>query len=325
MGKGLAKIVIVFAAVILAVAAAFTAMIYFAFFRATFVRREYVQSEKEDLRYYATEANVAAHYADEAWFESMNPQLVKADSFDGLKLSALKLDREDDKGTIIMMHGFHSEPLREFATIARFYYGEGYSLLLPYHRSHGKSEGKYLTFGIKERYDCKTWIDFVNGERGIENDVYLHGISMGCATVLMASSLDLPFNVRGIIADCGFTSPYEITYWTTKKRGVKRPELAMKLCGLMTRLFAGFELDEYSTLRAMNVNLIPVLFITGTADERVPMEMTIQNFNACRAPKELLLIEDSPHAINYFTDPEKYESHSAAFIKKYALFANEAN
>ena len=39
-------------------------------------------------------------------------------------------------------------------------------------------------------------------------DIFLCGISMGCATTLMAAGLDLPDNVKGIIADCGFTSPW---------------------------------------------------------------------------------------------------------------------
>ena len=140
---------------------------------------------------------------------------------------------------------------------------------------------------------------------------------MGCATVLMASGLDLPANVRGIVADCGFTSPYDITYWTCLQRGVEHPEGAMKLCNVFARRIAGFDLQEYSTLDAMEVNTIPVLFITGTEDKRVPMEMTMRNYEACTAPKELLLIEGSPHAINYFWDPAKYNAAVLTFVQKY--------
>ena len=37
------------------------------------------------------------------------------------------------------------------------------------------------------------------------------GVSMGAATVLLAAGLNLPDNVCGIVADCGYTSPREIT------------------------------------------------------------------------------------------------------------------
>ena len=322
MGKGVIKavskiLVCVIAAIIVLSVAGFVAMIYFSFFRATFVRRDFVQSDADDLRYYATEENVAWHYDDVRWFESMMPRDVEAVSFDGLKLSASLLEAHDAKGTAILMHGFHSQPLREFATIARFYHSAGYTVLLPYHRAHGKSEGQFLTFGVKERRDCLTWVEAVNDLYGEECDIFLHGISMGCATVLMASGLELPANVCGIVADCGFTSPYDITYWTCLQRGVEKPEGAMKLCGVFSRHIAGFDLDEYSTLDAMAVNTIPVLFITGDEDKRVPMEMTMRNYEACAAPKELLLIEGSPHAINYFWDAPKYNSAVLTFLKQY--------
>ena len=322
MGKGVVKalskiLVCVIAALVFLTVAGFVAMIYFSFFRATFVRHEFVQSDADDLRYWATEENVAQHYEDVRWFESMMPRQIEATSFDGLCLVASLLEAHDAKGTVILMHGFHSQPLREFATIAHIYHEEGYTVLLPYHRAHGKSEGHYLTFGVKERRDCATWVETVNGLYGEGRDIFLHGISMGCATVLMASGLDLPANVCAIVADCGFTSPYDITYWTCLQRGVQKPEGAMKLCNVFSRHLAGFDLQEYSTLDAMEVNTTPVLFITGTEDKRVPMEMTMRNYEACAAPKELLLIEGSPHAINYFWDAPKYNSAVLAFLKQY--------
>ena len=316
--RALAKIVVcALAALVVLAIAGFVAMIYFSFFRATFARHEFTQSDADDLRYWVTEDNVKQHYSDVAWFEAQNPQELEATSFDGLKLSASLLEADAAKGVAILMHGFHSEPLREFATIARLYHDEGYTVILPYHRAHGKSEGRYLTFGVKERRDCATWVEVAARLYGEGCDIFLHGISMGCATVLMASGLDLPANVRGIVADCGFTSPYDITYWTCLQRGIERPQGAMKLCGVFSRHLAGFDLAEYSTLDAMEVNTTPVLFITGTEDKRVPMEMTMRNYEACAAPKELLLIEGSPHAINYFWDAPKYNSALLAFLKQY--------
>ena len=63
---------------------------------------------------------------------------------------------------------------------------------------------------MKERFDCRDWAEYAVRLAGEDCNLYLSGISMGCATVLMAAGLPLPANVRAIIADCGFTSPKEI-------------------------------------------------------------------------------------------------------------------
>ncbi len=77
-------------------------------------------------------------------------------------------------------------------------------------RGQNNSAGDYMGFGMLERYDCLEWIKWVN-EQNVEGlPIYLAGVSMGAATVLMTTDLGLPENVHGAIADCGFTSPHAI-------------------------------------------------------------------------------------------------------------------
>ena len=52
----------------------------------------------------------------------------------------------------------------------------------------------------------------------------LGGLSMGATTVLLASCFDFPANVRAIIADCGFTSPYEIAKSVLRRDAPKAPD-----------------------------------------------------------------------------------------------------
>ena len=64
------------------------------------------------------------------------------------------------------------------------------------------------------------------------------------------------------------------------------------LVSLFARIFAGIRLRGYDTRKAMEKNTtVPVFFATGTRDRVVPPEMTKQNYEACRAPKMLLLTE----------------------------------
>lgn len=292
---------------------------YLLLFRPNFMRLEGPYTHKQNMLHWGNEAFEKHNYADAAWFEQSDRVRLEITSFDGLKLVAYYLPHEESKGIVLMMHGFHSLPMRDFASIARFYYDHGYSICLPYQRTHGESEGTYITYGVKERYDIRDWVAELNERYGLENDIWVHGISMGCATVLMGSGFEYPFNVRGIIADCGFTSPYDIIHFVLKYRKIPLPTVMVNVGDFYAKLFAKFSLHDYSTVKALSVNETPLLFIHGTADTFVPSYMTLANFEATHAPKELLLVDDAIHAMSFYTNEEQYGQAVLSFMQKYAL------
>lgn len=278
------------------------------------------------------------------WFLGQEPELHTITSFDGLKLCAYYLPAEgtkkapetEDAGTaaakeeapasgkrrrniLLLMHGYRAGGLTDFAGLYRFYHEQGYDLLVPFERSHGPSEGRYICFGVKERFDCRDWAEYAVRLAGEDCNLYLSGISMGCATVLMAAGLPLPANVRAIIADCGFTSPKEILK-TVLKRDYHLPAFPlMNLTELLTKWRAGFGYSDASTLDAMRNCRIPVLFIHGEKDTFVPVQMTLDNYMACSAPKELLIVPGAVHAAASLQDPEGYRRTALAFMKKYEV------
>jgi fermentation-respiration switch protein FrsA (DUF1100 family) len=73
---------------------------------------------------------------------------------------------------------------------------------------------------------------------------------------------------------------------------------------------------EYSTIDAMRDNRVPVLFIHGTDDKLVPVEMTYKNYIACNAPKELLVVPGADHAVSCYVDPERYRRALVDFFEK---------
>lgn len=311
MNKKAAKIAGIFLATAAVIAALFFGSVYFFVFKPSFERGKM----SSDLEHFKKEEYVEKHTADKNWFLEQKYSEISIKSFDGLNLVACRLDAENPKGTFVLMHGYHSDPLREFAGLARFYYGKGYNVILPFQRSHGKSEGKYITFGVKERYDLRDWILETNRLYGSEKPVYLEGISMGCATVVMSLGFDLPENVKGVVADCGFTSPEEII-WKVLKKDKKLPlsHLIMAAGEFMTKHIAGFDEKEFSTLTALKHNKIPVIFIHGAEDDFVPIEMSITNFQMCRSKKSLYIVPDCPHAIAYLVDEEKYHKKVTDFL-----------
>ena len=132
---------------------------------------------------------------------------------------------------------------------------------------------------------------------------------MGSATVMMTSALDLPDNVKGVIADCGFTSPQDIWRYLTNKTMHLPYGKLMEL--LTERRFAGrtgINGTKYSSVDALQNCDVPVLFVHGSEDDFVPTKMTYINFESFDGEKEMLIINGAGHAVNYRTDPESYEA-----------------
>lgn len=287
--------------------------IYFCLFKPNFMRGQGKPTEM-DAKHFLTPENEQKNKDDTAWFYSQNPEEITIESFDGFTLFAYNLPAQDAKGTWFLLHGHQSGPLREFAGLAKFFHELGYNVVLPYQRAHGKSGGNYITFGVKERYDVRDWILKINEIYGDSLPLYLEGISMGCATVLMTLSFDLPANVQAVVADCGFTSPYEIMWKVAKKdKNVPMVRLVLGIGNIMARILADFDFNEYDTFKGLRYNKLPVLFVHGTEDAFVPVEMTIANFQYCTSQKQIFLVEHCPHAIAYLIDEKGYQKEVINF------------
>ncbi len=234
----------------------------------------------------------------------------------GIELAARRFPQELPKGRIFLFHGYRSIAENDFGAVMNFYYDLGYELVLVDQRACGKSGGLWIGFGVLERHDCKAWIEYLNQEFGVL-PTFLSGVSMGCATVLMATGLNLPSNVYGIIADCGFTSPKEIITYVMKRKIHLPIQFLMPALSLFSKIFAGYYFGEYSTIDAMKTNRIPIVFIHGKNDHFVPSEMTIRNYEACIAEKKLLLVDGAGHGTSFLQDKETIEKEIRIFLKKY--------
>ena len=256
-----------------------------------------------------------------AFYKTLSKEDVWITSHDWLKLHGELIKNKDGKKLVICSHGFRSIPQFDFITTMPYFYEKGFSFLLVDHRAHGKSEGEYITYGVNERYDIKNWVDFGAKRFGEEVEILLHGISMGGASVLMASGLELKENVKGIIADCAFTSPHDIFVRVLDHSFNAKPFPILNIAAYIAKKKAKFGFKDASTVDAMEKNTTPILFVHGEDDDFVPIEMTERTFEACHAEKELVRVKGAMHACSYFVGREQCESAIDAFLAKY--FKNE--
>ncbi len=250
------------------------------------------------------------------WLRDQVAEDVAIRSFDGLTLRGQWVPAEKPIGTIILFHGYHTHYIHDFPGIFGFYHGLGLNLLLVRQRSHGNSEGKYITFGVKERRDALSWIEFHNRTHGMDN-VFLGGMSMGASTVLFAAGEDLPPNVRGITADCGFSSPAEILSHIIRRDFHLPPKLVLPLMEGWARLLGGFSFYECDSRKTLARSKTPVLFIHGEADTFVPCAMSKAGFDACRSEKALHLVAGAGHGRSYLYEPERLRDTLSDFFHRH--------
>lgn len=259
------------------------------------------------------------HIAEaEKWLNEHNAQDVCISSADGLCLHGLWIPHEDAKGTVILVHGYRSTYLLDISAALPHYYNLGLNILLPEHRAHGKSEGKYITFGVKESADMLEWLRFHNNAYG-EIPVLFGGVSMGASTILYLADRELPDNVKGIVADCGFTSPAEII--SEVFRGVVHLPATPSVfaADLFARIFAGFSFYEKDTRKILAKSKIPILMFHGAEDGFVPCQMSRDSFGVCCEPKQLIVVDGADHGLCFLTDTDRYTSAVKDFVNKFVL------
>lgn len=239
---------------------------------------------------------------------------VFINSFDGLKLHGRYYHVKDGVPLDIQFHGYNGNAMRDFCGGNKISRESGHNSLLIDQRAHGMSRGKTISFGINERKDCLSWVRYAVERFGEDTEIVLSGVSMGAATVLMASDLGLPKNVKAIVADCGYSSPKAIINKVMRDSGLP-DKLMYPFVWLGAMVFGKFNLTESSAVSAVSESDVPILIIHGGADDFVPCYMAEEIYKACRSEKKLLIVPGAGHGMSYLVDKDLYEKTVKDFIK----------
>ncbi len=228
---------------------------------------------------------------------------VETTSFDGLKLAGRYYEVSPGGPLALCFHGYKSTAMKDFSGGARYFLDHGINALIVDQRAHGESEGSVISFGINERHDVVSWCEWARGRFG-NVPFYLVGVSMGAATVLLSADLDLPDNLKCIMADCPYASPREIIKTVAGYMHIPGWTIIFAIIG--AKLFGHFDLTDISAVKTVSKSKVPVLIIHGLADDFVPEQMSAEIAAANPGIVTRVTVEGAGHAMSYMVDKEKY-------------------
>ena len=236
-------------------------------------------------------------------------------SFDGLNLCA-RLYVNDPKAPFdILFHGYKSGSIKDFSGGINLSLKNGHNVLLVDQRAHGDSEGNIISFGINERFDVVSWVNYLIDRFGNEILIGLYGISMGAATVIMASELDLPKNVKLVVADCPFSSAEDIIIKVTSE--TKCPLFLLKMfLPMSAKILGKFNIHASSAVKAAKNAKVPILLIHGKGDDLVPFSMS-EKIKGNNDKVEFHPFDCNVHGLSYIFETEKYEQLVKDFNEKH--------
>ena len=232
---------------------------------------------------------------------------------DGLTLRASFFPNKGNRYAILV-HGYTGSR-KEMQSKAAIFHSWGYSVLTPDNRAHGRSDGRYIGMGWLDKDDIALWIDWIR-KRNAEAEIVLLGVSMGGATVMMASGSN-DRNVKAVIDDCGYTSVWDIFVDELHSLYHLPAFPVLEMCRIMIRIKAGYDIKKASSLTEIRRSMMPMLFIHGSDDHFVRTEMAHRCYDAkTEGYKELLIVEGAAHARSESLEPELYFKTIRKFLEK---------
>lgn len=232
-----------------------------------------------------------------------------------LKLHAYEIINKSPSNIwAIVIHGYSGQG-KDMTYYAQEFYNRGYNVLVVDLRGHGKSGGNYIGMGWHDRLDIIDWANYLIGK---DNNckIILHGVSMGGATVMMATGENLPSNIKVAIEDCGYTSIWDEFEMQLKNLYNLPAFPVLNAASSVCKFKTGYKLEEGSSVEQVKKSETPTLFIHGQQDSFVPFEMLDKVYEAANCKKEKLVIERAAHAESSSINPELYWKTIDRFIEE---------
>ena len=291
---------------------------YICFYMAFYAPRKNSTPTEE---YPLPEGEIYEPYHDQmrSWMQqarALKHEKVSITAFDGLRLCGKYFEYAPGAPIEIMFHGYRGSAEKDLSGGVQRCFALGRNILLVDQRTSGDSEGHVISFGVNESKDCLSWINFVLEHFGSDSKIILTGISMGAATVMMAAGKELPPNVIGVLADCGYSSAKDIIKKAIKEMHLP-PTLLYPFVKLGAKIYGHFDLEETSPIDAIKNCKVPIIFVHGESDDFVPCDMSREVYDACPSPKAIFTVPGAGHGLAYIMDLDGYLKTVTEFSTQY--------
>ena len=240
-----------------------------------------------------------------AWNEKYRDRVKETEvTSDGFRLKGEYFDF-GGKSAVIIIPG-RTESLLYSYYFAEPYRAMGMNVLVIDNRSHGLSEGRYVSLGFKEYRDILAWAKLLHEEFGNES-VVLHGICIGSSVALFALvSPDCPDYVRGMTVDGMYVNFYEsFRLHMIEQRRPLFPFLWIVMWYL--KIFAGADAMHDGPEKRMPLLTKPILFLHSCEDGYSLPEKAELLYNLCTADKKLVWFPTGAHSRLRINHQDEYD------------------
>lgn len=234
-------------------------------------------------------------------------------SSDGIALSGWWQDGDPEMPTVIFVHGLNRsrQELLERAALA---HERGFSILLFDLRNHGNSGNGMTTLGVHETRDVCAASEFVRQRR--PGPQVLWGVSLGASTALLATGRCSGF--AAVVSDSAFLSLRQTIahHFTLLFRLPSFP--VANLIVALTGWRAGIDPDEGNVEDAVRkAGPLPVLFVAGGADRRMPPDVAERLAAASTSPlSKVYVVPGAGHGEAFQHDRSGYISAVFGFLTR---------
>lgn len=260
-----------------------------------------------DRRITTTPADLGAEYRD-----------VSFPSTDGVRLSGWYVPAAASSRhvTVIFAHGLfrsRQEVLHRAIDVGK----QGYSVMVFDLRNHGESGKSPCSFGYLERQDVEGAIQFVRNISPPGERIVVYGVSMGAAATLLAAAES--GDIAGVISDSTFLSFDDVVRTHAGLLFKYAPPLKYPLSYefvAITDWRLGIDSDHFDMQKAVKKIHVPILFITGTNDLRMPSWISYELSKLSNNPKTTVWqVQGAKHGHAYDTDPKAYTEEVQKFLR----------
>ena len=245
-------------------------------------------------------------------FLNLPYQEITFPATDGLLLSAWFIPSPEARATIICCHGYPANKSDILPTVSFLY--PDFNLLLFDFRGHGDSQGKLVTFGLRESRDILGAIKYLRKQSKTKNSsLGIYGYSLGGAVALKTGTLI--DEIRAIVTDSTYANFPEMIFQYYGNYGPFRYLFGFfpKLLG---NLFLKGGLAQLSPENIIGSVRVPLLIIHSGNDPFVPPEHGKRLYGKANQPKELLILPGENHGVRL---SDKYQKKVTAFFKNCLL------